>query len=139
MASLMSLLAVSAAPTGQRVMPSLAPSETDRIVPRDGPAPLFENAPTGVRAVIEQYAEVSTPFWESPTFLVVAALIAICVLVALAFFIGKRQSQPCRRENDIYRREQAESTIMRDGLFDAASDITRISAMYNLQDQRRRR
>lgn len=133
MASLISLLAASTAPTGSRVMPDLTPSETEQIV-RDGPAPLFEEAATGVRAAIGDYVEAPVPFWQSTTFLIILAVVAICLLIVLIVLVYKKRSE----YRNINRRMQQESAYMRSSLFDAASDITRVSAMHNLKEQKRR-
>ena len=89
--------------------------------------------PTGPR--IETVVPV--PFWQSTAFFIVIAIIGICIIVALSIFLYKKMSRNhyCR---NIDRRIQEERAYMRSNLFDAASDITRVSTMYNMRDRRRR-
>ena len=90
--------------------------------------------PTGPRV---PYAETVVPFWQSTAFLIVMAVIVICIVVALTIFLYRKLSRN-HYYRSIDRRMQEERAYMRSSLFDAASDITRVSAMYNMRDRRRR-
>jgi FtsZ-interacting cell division protein ZipA len=84
----------------------------------------------------------ATPLWENPMFILALALIGIVVIFALALFVGmwltRRNLSEARRYRDINRLIQEERAYMQNDLFDAAADITRISAMHNLHERRRR-
>jgi hypothetical protein len=128
MAPLLTLLATVNYPTGPRNSNGTVPAEiveASRSRIPNGKEPLGE------------YVVVNTPLWENNTLLIVLAVIGICLLIALTVLICMKLSER-RRHNDIGRRMQMENDYMRSSLFDAASDITRASALHNLQDQRRR-
>jgi hypothetical protein len=127
MAPLLTLLAAAGVPTGPRRPEDLMPPNVIEL-------------PDG-REMLAPYVE-HTPLWENPMFLVVMALIVMCLLVALAFFIGSRLTQMQHRHyrnyHNINRRAKLESDFMKSDLFNAASEITKISALCNFKDRRRR-
>ena len=94
----------------------------------------ISKAPTGPRV---PYAETLVPFWQSTIFLIVMAVIVICIVVAVTIFLYRKLSRN-HYYRSINRRMQEERAYMRSSLFDAASDITRVSAMSNMRDRQRR-